>query len=610
MATTVNTPVTLTFNRAGATPRFTLIDPGGEVTRELSGVRVSTGVHALTFNPSRVGTWRVVAEATGTGAASAQVVTVVDGLVADPLPPIDATDYGATGDGTTDDTAAIQAAINAANAAGGGTVSFPAGTFITTGLTLYSEIHLRGVGPESSAIKLAANTNGSVILTDQYATHIATDTTSGPRDFSIRDLTIDGNRTNQASASGPALGIHGRSYVIDNVIIQNAYGDGFHTMWGTASPFITPNGFESFITRLKIIECNGSGLKFEGPHDTHVSDMFIMKCGKTSAAYPLYVASSAGRASGCNFSNFHIYGGEGYNYGLVCNESGIRFVNIVVEGAVTAQVMLWAAQIQIDGAHLYSGSISVATVKGLIFGDGSHTNINGCTLTGIKVENCGNGAIDFAQAGLNNTVEAHEFWTSGTAPTTLGLIGTIPAQLRLSFQSSDQSYVPTTSNQMRVTGFVRVIAADAANPALIVQPHASHTGRLVEFRNPAGTAQALVNKEGRFAYAGTAPTLAAGANNGTSPPTPTNTSTSNDMMGGVNVGSGTGPAAGAQAVVTFSAAYVNTPKVMLMPANAATQALGLYVSSPGTGSFTISSVNAPAASQSVGTYQVYYHVFA
>ena len=44
----------------------------------------------------------------------------------------DVTHYGATGDGTTDDTAAIQAAIDAAEAAGGGTVNLPPGIYKVT----------------------------------------------------------------------------------------------------------------------------------------------------------------------------------------------------------------------------------------------------------------------------------------------------------------------------------------------------------------------------------------------------------------------------------------------------------------------------------------------
>lgn len=54
--------------------------------------------------------------------------------------------YGAIGDGSTDDTSAIQAAIDAAAAAGGGVVYFPAGTYIVGGAlqdTSYSNCQLR-----------------------------------------------------------------------------------------------------------------------------------------------------------------------------------------------------------------------------------------------------------------------------------------------------------------------------------------------------------------------------------------------------------------------------------------------------------------------------------
>lgn len=53
--------------------------------------------------------------------------------------------FGAKGDGTTDDSAAIQAAISAAHTVGGGTVFLPAGTYKTTSaLTLYSGVTLKG----------------------------------------------------------------------------------------------------------------------------------------------------------------------------------------------------------------------------------------------------------------------------------------------------------------------------------------------------------------------------------------------------------------------------------------------------------------------------------
>jgi polygalacturonase/lysophospholipase L1-like esterase len=50
--------------------------------------------------------------------------------------------FGATGDGRTLDTAAIQRTVDAASAAGGGTVSFSAGTYLSTTVTLRSHITL------------------------------------------------------------------------------------------------------------------------------------------------------------------------------------------------------------------------------------------------------------------------------------------------------------------------------------------------------------------------------------------------------------------------------------------------------------------------------------
>jgi hypothetical protein len=65
-------------------------------------------------------------------------------------------DAGATGDGATDDTAAIQAAIGAAEAAGGGTVYFPPGDYRVTGLTVTgNSVTLLGAGMWAARIAMA-----------------------------------------------------------------------------------------------------------------------------------------------------------------------------------------------------------------------------------------------------------------------------------------------------------------------------------------------------------------------------------------------------------------------------------------------------------------------
>jgi hypothetical protein len=70
--------------------------------------------------------------------------------------------YGAKGDGTTVDTIAIQSAINAANVAGGGTIFFPDGTYLTDTLTLYSNITIKGNSKGNTIIRLVDVPTGAL----------------------------------------------------------------------------------------------------------------------------------------------------------------------------------------------------------------------------------------------------------------------------------------------------------------------------------------------------------------------------------------------------------------------------------------------------------------
>src|SRR5262249_36839290 len=85
------------------------------------------------------------------GAVSSSSVTVFT------RPRFDVKEFGAQGDGATDDGAAFQRAIDTAGSMGGGTVFFPSGTYIvhpTTPLHLYDNLELRGEGA-GSLIKIA-----------------------------------------------------------------------------------------------------------------------------------------------------------------------------------------------------------------------------------------------------------------------------------------------------------------------------------------------------------------------------------------------------------------------------------------------------------------------
>lgn len=104
--------------------------------------------------------------------------------------------YGAVGDGVTDDRPAIQAAIDACEAAGGGTVYFPAGTYVVTkdpasahptNRCLYVNapfVHMRGAGIRNTVIKVADSEGvvGRFVLVENT------------NDFEMSELTLDGNR--------------------------------------------------------------------------------------------------------------------------------------------------------------------------------------------------------------------------------------------------------------------------------------------------------------------------------------------------------------------------------------------------------------------------------
>lgn len=110
--------------------------------------------------------------------------------------------YGALGNGVADDTAAIQAAVNAA-AAGRGTVLIPPGTYMVTAIQLAPGITISGYG---ATLKRPANQPNwtRTLYTAATGTGSWSSTSDSPL-LTIEGLTLDGNSANQGAYRGYQL---------------------------------------------------------------------------------------------------------------------------------------------------------------------------------------------------------------------------------------------------------------------------------------------------------------------------------------------------------------------------------------------------------------------
>jgi len=165
-----------------------------------------------------------------------------------PLPTIprhtfDVTKYGGKGDGVTINTKAVQAAINAASASGGGTVNVPRGDFLCGPIQLASHINLL----------VAAGATLRMLPLDSYPGG-----TSDPADFisgkKLQDVAISGSGTIEgqgspwwpfASAKGAKrpimISLSGCDRVlIENITLKNS--PMFHIAIGGKSTNITVRG--------------------------------------------------------------------------------------------------------------------------------------------------------------------------------------------------------------------------------------------------------------------------------------------------------------------------------------------------------------------------------
>lgn len=325
------------------------------------------------------------------------LVQVEDAMAAPPPTVYDVASYGAQGDGTTDDTNAIQAAIDAANARGGGTIVFPAGTFLVTrALTLYSKIVLRGAGLRATVLKKAPQTSAYPILKSPgYDPPTGEPTPTYA--WSLQNISLDGNR--DAGALGNGIQAYSSGFNMFNVSIYNCSGLGLLSAFHPDEP---PAGdtLEAQLLNVWVHHCTGGGIYWDGPKDSHWANIVVYLCGPPgSSGSTTKGVEVADHSHGLRVSNGHVWG-LNHRIAWYFNCNGPSLVNCTGEGAEQAQLVVVGNDSVVVGGKFFAMRPDNQTV-GIEIGDAASGFSTAGTFINTKIINCELGALKFVNdAGI------------------------------------------------------------------------------------------------------------------------------------------------------------------------------------------------------------------
>lgn len=306
-------------------------------------------------------------------------------------------DYGAAGNGTTDDHAAIQSAINAA-AVAGGTVFFPPGHYaLGTSVILKTSVHLLGSGVNATILQLKAGVNAPVLISSPGTTIYA---------FSIRNMTVDGNKAQNTAGAG--LQLDANDWIIESIEVRNCAGDGFYSV--SSNDNVSADGMEAYLSQVKVHDNYGNGITWNGPHDSFWSQIMVFFNGP--GADTVDGVQIGGNGFALFVDQLHVYGGH-HRYGLHVIVGNQCFHNCQIESASTANVYIEANNVRYIGGTVYNNGVTNAV--GFKIGNSTKSFVAGLRLE-TEVTECTGGVFTTFQYGPFNSVIDIMYYNSNGAP--------------------------------------------------------------------------------------------------------------------------------------------------------------------------------------------------
>jgi hypothetical protein len=135
--------------------------------------------------------------------------------------------YGALVDGVTDDTSAVNAAMAAATAAGGGTVFFPGGTcLVTSTIALPKFVEVKGQSCNATKLQLSSASAPQDVLQAVHPINASTFTDNRLTDLTITCGPVNGLSAWAASSSAFTIGQYYRPATTASVLLKLVSGSG------------------------------------------------------------------------------------------------------------------------------------------------------------------------------------------------------------------------------------------------------------------------------------------------------------------------------------------------------------------------------------------------
>jgi len=357
--------------------------------------------------------------------------------------------FGAKADNVTDVTANIQVADAVARALGL-SVYIPGGpggaAYVVAGLTIYTHSNWFGDGQGVTILLGNPASPSPVLITNQFAALTGTNTIGGPYQWSLKKMTIDGNKAHKSSGNG--VSFYAYDYVLEDMVFQNAIWHNIYSEWAISGVVPVSSGGNEMAAhwnRVKTCYAGLNGLTFNGPHDSIINDFMPFENGQIGA----WFNSSANYGStGTTIDNAHSYGNGSWGFvisdwiraGYIESESNLGGGGIHIAGGVGGPrlqadyVSVWnnlngtpglvddtgnshigfleaysnsADGVDLNGGGSVIGSISTYqnTGAGLFF------NTNGSHIAVSNVQSYSNGGVGVGFSAGNNSIG--NIWVSG-----------------------------------------------------------------------------------------------------------------------------------------------------------------------------------------------------